>query len=207
MTRLIFIRHGQSRFNELKIICGQSDCVLTELGHRQAEYARDFLAENESLDAIYSSDLQRTRQTAAPTAAHFGLPVRLERGIREKHIGLWGGRSLEEIKAMFPENYEDITSYKVGAAYPEGESLAEIESRIYNTLMRIVRENEGKTVALFAHGGAIATMYKITLGDEQFEKMRTKFGIFNATLHIFALDNGKFTFEKSVIPFPNDMIT
>ena len=71
MTRLLFVRHGQSKANLDGVFAGQIDPALTELGCRQAECTAEFIAENYKVDAVYSSDLQRAYQTGLAV----GTPV------------------------------------------------------------------------------------------------------------------------------------
>ena len=59
MTRLLFVRHGQSVANLERYFAGQINPALTELGRRQAECTAEFIAKTYSVDAVYSSDLQR----------------------------------------------------------------------------------------------------------------------------------------------------
>ena len=59
MTRLLFVRHGQSEANLEGVFAGQIDPALTELGYRQAECTAEFIAKTYQVDAVYSSDLQR----------------------------------------------------------------------------------------------------------------------------------------------------
>ena len=63
MTRLLFVRHGQSEANLEGVFAGQIDPALTELGYRQAECTAEFIAKTYSVDAVYSSDLQRAYHT------------------------------------------------------------------------------------------------------------------------------------------------
>ena len=82
MTKIIIVRHGESKTNELGILVGQGDFPLTDLGLAQAEQTADALAE-EQIDAVYSSDLMRAMQTATPHATRRGLAVIPDKDLRE----------------------------------------------------------------------------------------------------------------------------
>ncbi|HEX8291434.1 MAG TPA: histidine phosphatase family protein, partial [Pyrinomonadaceae bacterium] len=71
-TRVLLIRHGQSRGNAERRFGGHSPTPLSELGRRQAEATARALA-NERVTAVYSSDLLRAVQTAEPLARAAGL--------------------------------------------------------------------------------------------------------------------------------------
>ncbi len=68
MTRLIITRHGQSIANAQYRFAGHSDFDLSEIGHKQAELAAEYISKNFTVDYIYSSDLLRAYNTALPTA-------------------------------------------------------------------------------------------------------------------------------------------
>ncbi|MBR2926593.1 MAG: histidine phosphatase family protein [Clostridia bacterium] len=150
MTTLLLIRHGQSNSNLEKIFTGQTETVLTPLGHAQAEAVAARLAEY-PIDHIYSSDLVRVLQTAAPTAERFGKPVIPSKELREIFAGEWEGRSYEYLREHYPDSYrawrEDI-----GRAHPDGgESTAELSSRVYAEVDRIASLHQGQCVAIFTH--------------------------------------------------------
>lgn len=158
MTTLIFVRHGQSEGNLKKIFTGQLDIPLTELGRAQAQRTAEYLCANYSIDAIYSSDLQRSMGTAIATARRLSLEVIPEVGLREYYVGDWEGVYFEEIPKRFPTEHwawrNDFASF-----HPHGgESADEFSQRIFQTVDRIVSENEGKCVAIFTHATPIRLM-------------------------------------------------
>ena len=158
MTTLIFVRHGQSEGNLKKIFTGQLDLPLTELGRAQAQRTAEYLCANYKIDAIYSSDLQRSMGTAIATARRLSLEVIPEVGLREYYVGDWEGVYFEEIPKRFPTEHwawrNDFASF-----HPHGgESADEFSKRIFQTVDRIVSENEGKCVAIFTHATPIRLM-------------------------------------------------
>jgi len=97
-ARLFVLRHGQTAWNAEQRIQGHLDMPLNDTGHWQARCLAQAL-KGESLSAIYSSDLQRARDTAAPLAALQQLPVQLVSDLRERHFGQFEGSSFAEIEA------------------------------------------------------------------------------------------------------------
>lgn len=75
MTKLIFLRHGESEYNRIKKYAGQLDVPLSEVGKQQAIIAGSYIAKNYKIDEIYSSNLSRAIETAQPIA-------KTERGLR-----------------------------------------------------------------------------------------------------------------------------
>ena len=85
-TRILAIRHGQTAWNAAARIQGHTDIELDDTGQWQARRVAQALGD-EDLQAIYSSDLARARDTAAPLAALHGLPVGIDEGLRERGFG------------------------------------------------------------------------------------------------------------------------
>ena len=87
-THLIFVRHGQSLYNRDGDSAG-ANSGLTELGWRQAHLVADWLARHYPADALVSSTLVRSRQTAEVISQRIRLPVRLLPGIEEAEKPYW----------------------------------------------------------------------------------------------------------------------
>ena len=75
MTRIILLRHGQTPLNAERRLSGHFDAPLSPIGEKQAEFACKYLIENEKIDVIISSDLQRAVNTVKTAAEFFGLPI------------------------------------------------------------------------------------------------------------------------------------
>jgi probable phosphoglycerate mutase len=158
MTTLIFVRHGQSDGNLKKIFTGQLDLSLTDLGREQAQRTAQYLCDNYSIDAIYSSDLKRSMDTAAATAQKLSLEIIPEVGLREYFVGDWQGVYFADIPIQFPTDHWAWRN-DFAAFHPSGgESADEFSQRIFQTVDRIVSENEGKCVAIFTHATPIRLM-------------------------------------------------
>ena len=105
LTRMVFVRHGQSMANISGVFAGQTDVPLSPLGRKQAEELNDFLLEHYTIDAVYSSDLSRAYETVLPTAGTLGLPIEKDVSLREIDGGLWEGLYIEEIAPTYPKEY------------------------------------------------------------------------------------------------------
>ncbi len=81
---------------------GQLDIPLNETGRRQARAVAAVLG-TEDFDALYSSDLSRVTQTAAPTAAKLCLTPLLDARLRERHYGMFERLTYVEVKEKHPE--------------------------------------------------------------------------------------------------------
>lgn len=150
MTTLIIVRHGQSQSNLEKRFTGQFETPLTELGHRQAEATSHLLA-TIPLDAIYSSDLSRALDTAAPTARRHGLQIQKSRALREINAGDWEGKLYSELMEQYPKTYS-MWRTDLGHTHPEGgEHVLELAARVYDEIDRILAAHKGQRVAIFTH--------------------------------------------------------
>ena len=159
MTRLIFVRHGQTEWNKSGRYQGQSDVPLSEEGIAQARcLAEHFPAER--LDAIYASDLSRAMVTAGAVAERFHLPVRKEAAFRELSFGDWEGLTYQEIVSGWPEAMENFLLHPDIMEIPGGETFAQLQERAMARLWEIVAGHEygDHVVAIFAHGAVLRTM-------------------------------------------------
>lgn len=154
-TRLIVIRHGYSEFNKGQRFTGQIDVELDPIGVEQAEATAKYVLENYKVDAIYSSDLKRTYNTALPIARALGIKINTSRELRELNVGLWGGKTFAQVWEQFPESMAQYVKNCGLARCDGGESYAEFMDRCVNEFRRIALENCGKTVVIATHGGVI----------------------------------------------------
>ena len=163
MTKIIFIRHGESLANAKRIYLGHTDWDLSELGYEQAEAAAEVLS-NVKIDKIYSSDLLRAYNTVLPHAKLRELDVIKCKGLREVYLGKWECREVSKLEEEYPEEFligwhKNFGTCKV----PGGESIPELAERIYRTTVEIARENEGKTLLFGCHAAAIRAFWgKVT---------------------------------------------
>lgn len=189
MTEILLIRHGETAWNAKRRLQGHLDIPLNEEGERQAAALGRALRE-ESLDAIFSSDLQRARQTAQAIAAPRGMQIQLDRGLRERCYGAFEGMLYGEISQRYPDAYKAWQARDIDARFPEGvhvaETLREFSQRVVAAITRIVMENTYRRVAMVAHGGVLECAYRAAQGLG-FSHARD-FDIFNASVNRFSWD-------------------
>lgn len=189
MTRLILLRHGESEANSLNIFSGQSNVPLTELGVAQAELAAKYLLESEKIDVIYSSDLDRAYNTALPIATALGLPIIKDSTIREFDVGLWVGKTHEQIKKEYPESYyQDFCARQ----YPGGEYVPDAFERSVSNITRIANDNPDKTVLIASHGGIIRCFDAFSKGYSKNEINKVS-GPHNASISIYKIEGERIT--------------
>lgn len=159
---LILVRHA--RPVELTVVEGRADPTLSAEGREQAERlgaALDWIG----VDALYSSPLRRTLETAAPTADSTGLEITVDENLVELD---------SEMMTYAPDDQHDTKS-ALAQAYFNGdwsgissETPDQFVERIRSTLDAIVDRHRGQTVAVFTHGGVISAWVACAVGAERF---------------------------------------
>lgn len=162
-TRVIAVRHGQTAWNAQLRIQGHTDIPLDATGRQQAQRLAQALA-HEEVQAIYSSDLQRTRQTARPFAVQTGLAVRDEPGLRERGFGVFEGLSFTQIERDWPEQALRWRRREANFAPAGGESLADFARRCVQTCARLAAAHRGQTILVLTHGGVLDCLYRAATG-------------------------------------------
>jgi probable phosphoglycerate mutase len=150
-------RHGQTIWNVEHRFQGHTDISLDETGEAQAEYAARRLA-TLMPTAIFSSDLSRAQQTAAPLSRLTGLPVTLDKDLRERFGGDWEGLLDSEIRERFP-------AARTAWDPPNGESTAAVANRVSAAFTKIIDTCEdSRLVVVVGHGAALRLSMESILG-------------------------------------------
>jgi probable phosphoglycerate mutase len=158
-TRIIAIRHGETDWNVATRIQGQLDIALNETGHRQARRLAAALAD-EALDAVYSSDLARARETAQAVARHAGLEVRADTGLRERGFGVFEGLTFTEIEQRFPDSARRWRQRDASFGPDGGETLQAFYQRAVASVATLAAQHRGQHIAVVAHGGVLDALYR-----------------------------------------------
>lgn len=155
ITRLILVRHGESKANESDLFAGHSDFPLTEKGHLQAKLSAEYIVKNYTVDSIYASDLKRAYFTAFPIAKKTEIPIIPDKELREIYAGKWESMPFSEIPAVYPDEFSLWRNDIGSSRCPCGESVRELGERIVKRLKEIAEENRGKTVVVATHATPI----------------------------------------------------
>lgn len=150
-TTLWLARHGQSEWNNQSRVTGQLDPALTDKGRLQSQALADCLRD-EAMDAIYSSTLGRSVETATPTAAATGLPIVREAALCEIHMGVLQGRHRDardaEAQALWARWQAEPWLFCV----PGGERFDEFAQRVGAVLRMVLQRHAGQRVLVVGHG-------------------------------------------------------
>jgi 2,3-bisphosphoglycerate-dependent phosphoglycerate mutase len=159
ITRIVAVRHGETAWNVDSRIQGQLDIPLNDTGTWQARRVADALRD-EGLETLYTSDLQRARQTADAVALSCGLEPRHDRGLRERSFGSFEGRTWSEIEQRWPVESERWRRRDPGFAPPGGETLESFYARCIDCATQLAQRHAGQAIALVAHGGVLDCLYR-----------------------------------------------
>lgn len=163
MTKVIFVRHGETCWNHSKRYQGHSDIPLNETGLQQAKRVARRLA-RETISAVYSSDLRRAVQTAEVIAEEHSLHPIVSPELREVNFGLWEGLTYEEIMATWPDVLSTIYSRPGSVLIPEGESFYDVQRRTAIGLSKCIANHHEETIVLVSHGGTMRVLLCDALG-------------------------------------------
>jgi glucosyl-3-phosphoglycerate phosphatase len=158
-ARLIVLRHGATTWSGSGRFTGHQDPPLSYVGQEQARAAAAALARC-PIRRIVGSDLQRARRTAEIVAEVVGLPVVLDRRLREEHLGQWEGLTTDETSRRFPDGYARWQRGDVVEPFDGREGLAAVGRRVLAAAADAVRDARTRggvsptTVLLVTHVNA-----------------------------------------------------
>jgi probable phosphoglycerate mutase len=161
-TTVLLVRHGQTPTTG-KVLPGRTAGLhLADAGHEQAERAAVRIAELDKVDAIYTSPLERARETAAPIGKARGLRPVVERGLLECDFGEWTGAELRALMKL-PE-WGTVQRAPSTFTFPGGESFTGMQHRIVSTLDRLRAAHPGGTIVCVSHADPIKAAVAHALG-------------------------------------------
>jgi broad specificity phosphatase PhoE len=151
MSDILFIRHGATDL--AGTFCGHSDPPLNERGRQQVVGLVEELR-GETIEAVYSSDLLRARETAGALATAKVASLHSLPGLREISFGDWEGLSWSEVEAVNAQYAERWLVEYPGLSAPGGEAVGEFEARVLATIETLL-QIEQRSVAVVSHAGVM----------------------------------------------------
>jgi len=185
---ILLLRHGDSRQDHLKRYVGHTDTPLNERGRAQAESLRREVMRI-PFAGFYCSTLRRSQETARIIAEKRAVPLISMPEFCEISMGLWDGRSMEEVRCTFPEEYRRRGEDPVHHTAPGGESFAELQDRIIPAFDKILYESEGP-ILIVGHAGVNRVLLAHLLGMPLANLFRL--GQEYACLNVLVRENGLF---------------
>ncbi|MFA6888234.1 MAG: histidine phosphatase family protein [Candidatus Woesearchaeota archaeon] len=153
--KLIIVRHGETHENNLGIIQGWNVGTLNDKGQEQAKKVALRL-KDEKIDIVYSSDLERTKQTTEEIMKfHPKTPVIYEKILRERNSGEWEGKTEEERKLSLQNNNLEYLKHKPRG----GESPQDLQKRVISFYDNFIQKYNKETILIVGHGGPLTLLY------------------------------------------------
>jgi probable phosphoglycerate mutase len=172
--QIILVRHGETMANKAQLVLGTSDVPLTELGRGQAKAAAKKISLMEpSPTILFSSPYQRAKETAGYISNVIGLnPIFID-GLKEMHSGEMEGIKASEMDDKYPEYMKNWRRDHSTARPPDGETLQEVHSRAWKSILDIFNEYDESLVVVVAHLFPIQGILCNVLGikSNNFEKL------------------------------------
>lgn len=156
LRRLVLWRHGETDYNAAGRMQGHLDSALTEVGWNQARFAAPALARF-APGLVIASDLRRATDTATVLTQTFDVPLRIDKRLRETHLGEWQGLTGAEVDKRAPGDRDRWRTDSTWAP-PGGESRVEVAERAYEVVDDLLHSDDHETVLLAAHGGLIIAL-------------------------------------------------
>lgn len=193
MTKIYLIRHAEAEGNLYRRIQGHWDGRITPRGLLQidalAERFRDV-----PLDALYSSDLQRTQTTAGAITRYHALELQTTPRLREICMGVWEGRPWGDAEHEQPEQMHVFNNDPERWCVPGGEPFVAVQQRMCDVLLELAQRHEGQTIAVVSHGMAIRAYICAVLGVPSTEIAKIPHGD-NTAVTLVNIENGKAALE------------
>ncbi|TQN31436.1 putative phosphoglycerate mutase [Haloactinospora alba] len=160
-TRLLLLRHGETPLSAEGRFSDSGESALTETGRAQAGAAASALA-REGIDAILSSPLRRSRETAERVAREIAVDVEFRDELTETDFGEWAGMSFSEARKHSRAELDRWLA-DPEVAPPGGESFAAVARRVSDGRDKILAQHRAGTVLLVSHATPITVMVQQAL--------------------------------------------
>ena len=172
------VRHGETYANIDKVWHGHTDTELTDNGRLQTQKLGTYFHNYMRPDVIYSSPLQRAKNTAKAVAKSFDLPVNLDALLMEFGFGEWEGKTFEVLESE--HNISARLTEEGDFSPPDGESLNSVKIRMIEAIEDIIQAHPDNNVLIVSHGVALSIAISHYLNNDvklwpQYAKSNTAF--------------------------------
>lgn len=205
MVKVILVRHGETEWNRLRRIQGgNSDTQLNQRGRKQAA-SLALRLKQEEIQAVYSSPLQRAQDTARAIAGYHQLPVGVEPSLKEIEVGELEGVSIAEVGKHLSQLLIRHSQGEELPRIPGGESLTEVQQRVWGTIQRLVSRHGDGVLVVVSHYFSILTavcsvlnlplsqidrlrLNSASISILTFDEQATRLTLFNDTCHLDSIE-------------------
>ncbi len=201
MGSIIFLRHGQAKNNTERILAGRTPGVpLTEEGVDQSEKAAKFL-EDMNISAIYSSPIERAKNTAEIVGKHNSIDIRIDERLIELDMGKFTGMPYDKIFSSHGNVFMKFYNGELEIAHNGVETFVEVKKRIQEMVDHVIENHPDENVVLVTHMDPIKAMLStiVSLSPENLYELI----IANGSLNIFREYKRKFSISGINVMHPS----
>jgi len=149
---VLLVRHAQTQAIDARLVGRTPGVHLSERGYAELPRLRQQLA-SIPLEAVYSSPLVRTRETAEPLATDHGLAVDIEDDLNEVDFGDWTGATFDKLQS--DRDWQIFNRQRSTAVVPNGERILDVQRRVVTLITRLGERHRGGTIVVVSHGEVI----------------------------------------------------
>jgi len=142
---LYVVRHGETEQSQEEIFRGKKDISLNKVGKEQAARIGSFFTDKD-IDRILSSPLTRAMDTAYCISGVINVPTEAVEELVDMNFGIWEGRTLKEVKSLYPQEFEIWTKSPQRLSLKNGESLTVVRKRVAKTFKKLLSKEQSNIV-------------------------------------------------------------
>ncbi len=161
MSRFFLIRHGDCSGLGERISGRLPGVHLTAKGRAQVEALSERLSVY-TIDRIYSSPLERTRETAQILGNRLNIQPETRDGFLEIDFGDWSGMDFSQLNQS--DGWEQFNAFRIGTRVPGGETVADVQARMVAEILHIQSEYPSSSIAVIGHSDPLKTLIAYFLG-------------------------------------------
>lgn len=182
ITKIYFVRHGETNGNKNGLILGTWDLNLNRTGIRQAKKSAQILAKickKEKISYILCSPLKRTRQTARIISKTTNIKkIIIDKNLVERSEGTWQKKTYWEVRDIDPVNFKKWVRDPYKTKPPKGESVIDLINRMKKFYKKVLSQYKGKNIIVVTHSGPIRAflLYILRAKPDKFWYFKTETG-------------------------------
>jgi probable phosphoglycerate mutase len=169
MTKIILVRHGETKWCAERRVRGAVDIPLNSKGKKQAQEIADKLS-GLKIKAVYSGEAACSLSTASEIAALHNLKVKKISELNELNMGVWQGLLLDDIKKHHKKQYNAWKSSSTSGHPPGGESAKDAYDRAVSAMHKLIDRHKDENICVVS-GSVTLSMLKSQFKNMNFEKM------------------------------------
>lgn len=189
-SKIFIVRHTETVGNVEKRLTGRQDYEITNRGKILVDELTDHF-KNIKFDRIYASTSQRTVKTVQKLAELNGIRVEEKEELCEMYFGIYDGWKWEEVDRVNPQVKLNQNKTNEILGIPNQENTDDVANRIYECILNLARQNEGKTILICSHGVAIEAFLRKIVGVP-FRYEKEKFCQHNVAINELEFENDEF---------------